>query len=297
VKTGTSEPFEDSHNIGETWTYGYTPDLVTGVWAGNSDNSPVHNILSTSISYRAVRDFMIDALADTPSSDFTRPPGLSTVDTCTPSGLRANDTCGRKVKNLLPDATAPKKDDDWWQSVKVDIRNGLIATELTPPQFIQPRFGLAIPASVQGFARTQDEEWAKILGAGTAPTDKSNGQAPVSIVSPRTGDKLKDKTFVSITGQASSPDFTAYRVEYGAGSPPLEWHLIVRSEQPQASGGLALWNLAGVPDGTYTVRLVLEDKKRGELSTFVTVSVGNGTTRASPTAVPSPTPITSLGGF
>ena len=40
VKTGTSEPYEDSNDIGETWTYGYTPDLVAGVWAGNSDNSP-----------------------------------------------------------------------------------------------------------------------------------------------------------------------------------------------------------------------------------------------------------------
>ena len=172
---------------------------------------------------------MIDALADTPASDFERPPGLSTVDTCTPSGLRANDTCGRKVKNLLPDATAPKKGDDWWRKVKVDIRDGLVATELTPPQFVQERFGLAIPEGVQGFARAQAEEWAKFLNAGTAPTDKSTGQAPVSIVSPRQGDKLRDKTYVSVTGKAASPDFTAYRVEYGLGNPPLEWKLIVRS--------------------------------------------------------------------
>src|SRR5690606_21038874 len=41
VKTGTSEPYENSRAIGETWTFGYTPDLVAGVWAGNSDNSPM----------------------------------------------------------------------------------------------------------------------------------------------------------------------------------------------------------------------------------------------------------------
>ncbi len=73
MKTGTSEPFEDSRAIGETWTYGYTPDLVAGVWAGNSDNSPVHNITSTSISYRAVRDFMIAALVDTPAERVRAP--------------------------------------------------------------------------------------------------------------------------------------------------------------------------------------------------------------------------------
>ena len=282
VKTGTSEPFENSRDIGETWTYGYTPDLVVGVWAGNADNSPVHNILSTSISYRAVRDFMIEALANTPPTDFTRPPGLSTVETCTPSGLLANATCGRKVKNLLRDATAPKKEDDWWQRAKIDIRNGLTASELTPTQFVQERYGLVIPDSVQGFARTQDEEWARVLRATTlpSPTEKSTGQTSVNILSPKQGQTLKNVRYISVTGEATSPDFTAYRVEFGQGDPPLAWTLIVRSEVAQTGGGLTIWNIGDLPDGTYTLRVVVEDKKRGELSTFVTVNIGT----------PSPTP-------
>ena len=48
VKTGTSEPFDpdgpDAGKIGETWAFGYTPDYVVGVWAGNSDNAPIVNI-------------------------------------------------------------------------------------------------------------------------------------------------------------------------------------------------------------------------------------------------------------
>jgi membrane peptidoglycan carboxypeptidase len=290
VKTGTSEPFEDdSTAIGETWTYGYTPDLVVGVWAGNADNSIIHNITSTSISYRAVRDFMISALADTPATDFVRPPGLSEVDTCTPSGLKADDTCGRKVKNLLPDATAPTKGDDWWQKVNVDIRDGLIATELTPPQFVQQRYGLSIPASVTGFARSQDEEWAGVLNTSTTPTDKSTGQAPVKITAPRQGAKFASNTVIPITGQATSADFTAYRVEYGLGSPPLAWTLIARSQTPQPGGGLALWNVAGLPDGTYTLRVVIEDKVKGELSTFVTVTIGKGGAVVTPTPAPGST--------
>ncbi len=296
VKTGTSEPFEDSRDIGETWTYGYTPDLVVGVWAGNADNSPVHNITSTSISYRAVRDFMIAALVDTPATEFTRPPGLSTVDTCTPSGLKASTVCGRKVKNLLPDATAPKKDDDWWRKVKVDIRDGKIATELTPSQFVQERFGLAIPDSVQGFVRVQDEEWAKFLNLGTSPTERSTGGAPVQISSPKQGAKLTDKFYVSVTGQATSTDFIAYRVEYGLGNPPLEWKMIVRSETPQPSGGLALWNLAGLPDGTYTLRVVVEDKVRGELSNFIVVTVGKGGSKTPTPGPPTPTPTLDFAG-
>ena len=38
AKTGTSNDFRDN------WTVGYTPGLVVGVWAGNSDNSPMVDI-------------------------------------------------------------------------------------------------------------------------------------------------------------------------------------------------------------------------------------------------------------
>ena len=48
----------DSRAIGDTWAFGYTPDLVAGVWTGNADNSPMVNITSTRISWRSWRDFM-----------------------------------------------------------------------------------------------------------------------------------------------------------------------------------------------------------------------------------------------
>ncbi|MCK4799911.1 hypothetical protein KAS31_02940, partial [Candidatus Parcubacteria bacterium] len=38
VKTGTSRDFCDS------WTIGYTPDFLVGVWVGNSDNTPMDKI-------------------------------------------------------------------------------------------------------------------------------------------------------------------------------------------------------------------------------------------------------------
>ena len=80
VKTGTSEPYDPAGpnrgKIGETWAFGFTPDLVVGVWAGNSNNAPIDNIFSTSISYRAMRDILLEAYKGrqaTPFS-FTGPP-------------------------------------------------------------------------------------------------------------------------------------------------------------------------------------------------------------------------------
>jgi len=292
VKTGTSEPFVNSRGIGETWTYGYTPDLVAGVWAGNADNSPMHNITSTSISYRAVRDFMIAALADIPARDFERPSGLKEVETCTPSGLKATPACPRKVKNLLLESLR-LKDDDWFKRVKIDIRDGLLATELTPPQFVSERYAMVVPESVEGFARSQAEEWARYLNAGSAPIEESTGNAPVRIESPRQGSYLKNT--VKITGKADSETFVAYRLEWGAGAPPFEWTLLVRSTDRQPDGTLGEWDVRGLPEGIYTLRLVIEDSARGELSTFVLVNVGENI-RRSATPQPRPTPAFDLDG-
>jgi len=293
VKTGTSEPFENSRAIGETWTFGYTPELVAGVWAGNADNTPMFNITSTSISYRALRDFMIEALADVPRSEFARPPGLKEVEVCVPSGLLATEDCGRKVKQLLPDNPQRKKD-DWWKRVKVDIRNGQLASELTPPQFIQERMTFTIPESVQGFARAQAEEWRRYIGAGSAPTQVSTGETPVRIDSPRTGQYYQNGDVLNVTGQADSEGFVAYRLEFGAGNPPVAWTLLLRSEERQPGGGLGLWKIEDLPDGQYTLRLVLEDAERGELSTFVVINIGENIRRG-PTPQPSPTPILDFG--
>ncbi|GCF08906.1 hypothetical protein KDI_24700 [Dictyobacter arantiisoli] len=39
AKTGTTDSFRDN------WTIGYTPDVVVGTWVGNSDNSPMNNVI------------------------------------------------------------------------------------------------------------------------------------------------------------------------------------------------------------------------------------------------------------
>jgi len=86
MKTGTSEPFDpkspDGGKIGETWAFGYTPDYVVGMWAGNSDNAPIVNIYSTSISYRAMRDIMLAAYDGRPQTPFSKPENVVTKQTC-----------------------------------------------------------------------------------------------------------------------------------------------------------------------------------------------------------------------
>ena len=95
VKTGTSEPFDpdgpNAGKIGETWAFGYTPDYVVGVWAGNSDNEPIVNIFSTSISFRAMRDTLEVLYDGRSSAAFAKPPGFGDDPLCSPESNCESD--------------------------------------------------------------------------------------------------------------------------------------------------------------------------------------------------------------
>jgi membrane carboxypeptidase/penicillin-binding protein PbpC len=73
LKTGTTNDYRDA------WTFGYTPSLVVGVWAGNNDNKPMQkkggSILAAVPIWSA---FMKEALKDTPFEPFPRPNALLT---------------------------------------------------------------------------------------------------------------------------------------------------------------------------------------------------------------------------
>jgi len=55
-KTGTSQEFRDA------WFIGYAGDLVTGVWVGNDDFTPMKRVTGGGLPARLWRTFMVDAL-------------------------------------------------------------------------------------------------------------------------------------------------------------------------------------------------------------------------------------------
>lgn len=69
AKTGTTNDYKD------TWTIGYTPNLVAGVWAGNNDASPMVKETAGYIVAPMWHAFMEKALASRPQEYFgeTRP--------------------------------------------------------------------------------------------------------------------------------------------------------------------------------------------------------------------------------
>jgi 1A family penicillin-binding protein len=104
VKTGTT------NNNRDAWTIGYTPSLVTGVWVGNNNNTPMK-----AGSDGSWNEYMRRVLGSENIEKFTAPAipitGKSVLD-----GTNINGT-----------------------KIKIDRASGLLATDYTPLSFIEER--------------------------------------------------------------------------------------------------------------------------------------------------------------
>jgi hypothetical protein len=316
VKTGTSEPFDprgrNAGKIGETWAFGFSPDYVVGIWAGNSDQSPVVNIFSTSISFRAMRDTIVAAYAGRPGTAFSRPAGVVEETVCVPSGMRPSPLCGKTTKDLFVKDKLPAQEDTWWQRVRVDVRTGLLATPGTPPQFLEEKVMLVLPPELvkNEDDRKRADEWAHALGLTVAPTESSTAIAGVplpgitipnipavpgnpggaandlsaAILSPTSGQTIA--ATVPVIGRALSTGFESYRLEYGKGASPSAWTPIAQSNTPVQAGTLGAWNTTALAPDTYVLRLTVQDRQRGQVVATVSVSVGGA---AGPPVAPTST--------
>ncbi len=149
VKTGTTSNFHDN------WTIGYTPDLVVGVWAGNTDYRPMRNVDGLSGAAPIWHQFMRAALKDTPPGDFVQPPGLVQQEVCGLSGGLPTPACPYRRLEWFIEGTQPRHTDTYYRQVMLDRRTGLLAGENTPSEDRQLQTVLNLPPQAQAWARRQ----------------------------------------------------------------------------------------------------------------------------------------------
>lgn len=76
AKTGTTDDYKDS------WTLGYTPNLVAGAWIGNNNGIPMKGVAGALGAANVWKNFMERALKDMPVENFTEPEGVVKGRTC-----------------------------------------------------------------------------------------------------------------------------------------------------------------------------------------------------------------------
>jgi 1A family penicillin-binding protein len=126
VKTGSTDDYRDS------WTVGYTPTLLAGVWVGNSDGHPMRFVLGSSGAGLIWHDFMEKALEGSPAEPYQPPEGLARGTVCTANGYLATPgACATTTDWFLAErppraASAPKL------KVAIDKQSNKLATEYCP---------------------------------------------------------------------------------------------------------------------------------------------------------------------
>ncbi len=137
VKTGTTNDYRD------VWTLGYTPDVAVGFWAGNDDNAPMNDAISTLIITPVWAAYMTEINDSIPKDTFIAPDSEPT--------------------NLKPTLRGI------WQggvSYFIDTISNKVATQYTPPQTIKEVVFPSVHNPLQWIDKSDPQ--------GPIPTDPQN---------------------------------------------------------------------------------------------------------------------------
>jgi len=288
VKTGTTDEFRDS------WVVGYTPDLVTGVWVGNNNNTPMRDILGVAGAGQIWHDYMTAALDGTPGTPFKAPDGVVTAEVCRLSGLLPTPECrenGLAVKGTVRDVfvsgiNLPTKTDDWHQRVEVCKVNGKRATPLVPENAREIAIYARLPEPYHA--------WAVTHGFPDPPqgdcSDVYQGERIATISGPNAAERLTVGQTIQVVGSAYIDDFASYTLDYGAGDSPSDWRPITdQRAQAVDRGLLGVWETTGLPAGRYRVRLRAVDSFGNAQESPPLIVTLTAPATPTPTAIPSPT--------
>jgi 1A family penicillin-binding protein len=283
VKTGTSSDFRDN------WAIGYTPDIVTGVWVGNADNSPMRQVAGASGAAPIWHNFMKRAHEDWPEREFARPDSIVEIEVCADSGAIPSPVCPRtRPEIFFVEQPPPGSKQDLHQLIEIDRPSGLRANEFCRANVIL-RYFQVYPAD--------GREWAYGQGIEQPPDEYCPAKNIVArLFYPVDAGSMHG--LVPIEGSALALNFSHYRLELGRGANPQEFVVIQGPTYQQMSHEtLGVFDTRQLENGHYTLRLVVFDQSGGARSDQVRVAVENrppAVAYQTPVTTPPPTPTLSI---
>ena len=281
AKTGTTDDWRDS------WTVGYTPDLVVGVWVGNSDNTPMDHVAGAAGAAHIWHNFMEQVLANIPPRDFPVPSGLVRAEICARSGMAPTELCPQKRTEIFVDGTAPTEPDNIYQKIGICTTTQQRATEFCPSELVEERVFEVYPEEFR--------EWAQRAGIPQPPLEECTVHtraAMVELTHPVMGQEVEGT--VDVWGSADISDFSHFVVEYGVGPDPIGWGIVAEPQaEPVQDGLLARWRTRMLENGVYSLRVVVFDRQGNSAESRVQVVVNNPPPPTS-TPVPSETPMPTV---
>ena len=108
VKTGSSSLFRDS------WTVGYTSEVVVAAWVGNPNGRPMTNLPGVEGAAPIWRDVIDAATRVRPHTGFPAPQTLVRSAVCAPTGLAPGPHCGLVTEEWFAAGTEPSVNEQYF---------------------------------------------------------------------------------------------------------------------------------------------------------------------------------------
>lgn len=265
VKTGTTNDYKDN------WTIGYTPQIVVGVWIGNTDNSPMKKVSGITGAAPVWNQLMSYYLKDAPVETFVRPAGLAEATVCATTGLLPTKYCPTTTELFIP-GSEPTSYDTLHQAFLIDRETGQLATAYTPPDKVEEKVFEIYPPEASDYVRAAN------IPQPPSTYDTVYGPPPnafgdVAIIGPGAYSYIRGATI--ITGNAKGGDYNHYRIDFGRGLNPTEWQQIGPDHGEQVDNGpLEFWDVTN-QDGLFTLRLTVFRNDGQTQTAVVPVTVDN----------------------
>jgi membrane peptidoglycan carboxypeptidase len=270
AKTGTSgTPRGDAAElVFDNWTLGYTPDLVTGVWIGNADYTPMVNTTGSTGAAPIWSQFMQYAapiVSNGNLRDFMPPAGIIEKVICALSGTEPSQWCrgGEKREVFFVDQPPLPASKDLFRKVKIDTWSGLEASPVCGEDFVEETMAISVddPWARKWLETRQGQDWLESNNLPRKPVFTperactENDPHPILLFSNlRDGQTITDPT-VEIRGTADATGgFRGWALDFQHDSAP-GWMQLTESRQPVRNDLLASLDLGAVANGVITLRL------------------------------------------
>lgn len=237
----------------DSWTVGYTPQIVVAVNVAREDGSAMdldhYDRAGSAPIWRALLDYVTDR-DDLPARDWPRPGDIEEFLVCEISGHLppVADHCPTR-REIVPAGTSLRRD-TLWQTVEINSLTGQLATVITPQN--QRR------AAVYFLPPDDIIDWWTADGRPLPPSafgdDGVTGEAPaVQLLQPP--DFAYVGGLVEVAGRISEEGVLHYALAFGAGVNPQEWIEIIGVSAPATSVDLRTgWDTSEL-HGIYTLKL------------------------------------------
>ena len=263
AKTGTTNDFRDN------WTLGYTPDLVTGVWVGNADYTPMVNTTGVSGAAPIWSQFMTYAVPYITNGQptwFARPAGIMQETICSLSGTLPSQWCkgGTRTEIFASDQLPLPAGQDLRRTVSLDTWTGL---EASPDcnDFIsssQTVMNVSDPWAKKWFDTKDGKSWLSANDFPIPPVYAPQRECTKNDPHPELDLSVDDggtisQNILSVTGTASATaDFKSWELDYGLTNNPPSWTTLAQGDQPVNNGlFISNWDLSNLSGNTISLRL------------------------------------------